>query len=333
MSIDSEKTTLKQYGQIVEFNDLKSKDVHDRPMYFIKESQIEDFSNHIINTQSQIDIPQNYLRRYDSSDVNCIKKDEGLLEVLLRVEGSHFIPDKILKDDILFFYKIHKGNDFFIIIKDEYIDEILNSEHSVFGMIDFSKGKTLLFDKSKNVKDKMKKFQEEINSLAKKYPSVLFVTISDSILINDSFKVMDEENNFQPDKLDFTKILDIFIKIRAVIKKIFQMDCYGVFDYGNNKGESLSSNLRNVFHTGIFSLEFDKMLDREKYVKKLPKEERGDIYLSRVLYKAFRYHLRKKYQSSPISIEPSASEWVCGDPNTVVAKIPDKPLSFPKTPL
>ena len=339
MSIDSEKNIIKQYGQVIEFINLKDEDIESQtvdgyeiyPISLIKKSDIEKFRNSIINQYGTVETTGS--QDYNTSKISYIKKHTTYLEVSLNVEGHHFILDNILKDDILFLYKT-KDNKCFIIVQDECITEILNSEHAVFGMIDFSEGKTLLLKKDKDIKQKMKIFQKKIETLAVKYYDILFITISDSIVIKYSFKVVTEENTFQPDKLDFFKIIEIFKELRQLILQIFQMNVYGIFTYGKNKGITSQSILKNVFHTGILSREFEKMINMETTVrntlKNQPHIQKGDIYLSRVLYKAFRHHLRKKYQSSPILIEPSTRQWGIRDSDIVAMIIPNKALTLKK---
>ena len=335
MDIKTEKHFLNQYGTVIDYSDLREDKVKVqtkmgyrlRPMYFIKESELEQFRNCIIDAHGKIVITNPKSMEYTTSELNFIKKYKDYLEVELCVEGTHFIPDNILKNDILFFYKINNVNNFFIIIKDEYIDQMLNSEHSIFGMIDFSKGKDLLLTKDSVVKLNMKKFYQKMESLAKEHENIMFVTISDSILIKHSFKVIEENNVLQFDNLDFEKIIKIFKEVRRIIREIFKMGSYGVFTYGVNKCKPLKSSSENLFHTGILSTEFKRVIEMEEKCRKFKKEDRGDIYVSNVLYKAFMFRWRKKFKLSKTSIPfQSSEEKSTSDENIIAMKIPDIPI-------
>ena len=344
MSINNEKLILEDYGEVIEFNNLKTSEVTEQvfnfppgnrihPMFLIRESKIKIFRNYVINTKGIIQIP--VLEHLYSYVTHLINKKNNYLEISLHIEGSHFVPDKIHKDDILFFYQI--DNKFFIIIKDEYLHQSLNSEYSIFGMIDFSKGTNLLFNKDNHINQKMKIFHRKIDALASKYQNVLFITISDSILLKYSFKLIGEEKIFQPDKLHFDRIIEIFKEIRKIVQQIFQMNIYGVFTYGKNKCATSQVYLKNAFHTGILSSEFKKMIDMEtevrKWIRKQGNTKKGDMYLSPFLYRAYRFYRRKKHQYSHEIIELSTKEWGLRsdkDNDIVAMKIPDKPLIIKK---
>ena len=316
-SIANERNFLSQYGNTVDYLDLKEDSIQEkikqghkvRPMYLIKVSQLKEFRNGVIHEHGSIKLHKKDLL-FNTLEVDFDKKYKNYLKVKLCIEGTHFVPDKILKDDILFFYKIHRVEHFFIIIKDEYMDQVLSREHCIFGMIDFCKGRKLLLTKDNIVKSDMEKFHKKIECLAKKYKDIMFVTISDSILIKHSFKVIGKNNMFQFDIFDFDKIINIFKKIRRTIHEIFNMESYGVFTYGMNKCKTLKSDYKNLFHTGILSNEFKEVIEMEEKCRKFKKEDRGDIYVSNVLYTAFRFRWTKifKYSQNPVSYLSSV-EW------------------------
>lgn len=341
-NIETEKELLKRYGRVVDYLDLKNDEIKTqvkeghtvRPMYFIRESDLGKFSAIVHNEYSSFELSEEGF--VGTSELNYIKKYENFMAVELCVEGMHFIPDKILKDNILFFYQIKNIDHFFIVIKDEYKDAVLNREHSIFGIIDFSRGTELLFAKDCIVESKMKEFYKKIDLLARKYKNILFLTISDSVIIKHSFKIIGENNQFKFDNLEFEKIIELFKEIRKITKEIFEMNVYGVFSYGMNKCSAIQSDSKNVFHTGILSYEFKKLMQIEEQCRKLKKgEKKGDIYLSFVLYKAFRFRLREKYKlPSESFVEPSAEKWsISSDKDIIAMEIPDEPIVYKRSPI
>ena len=338
MNVRDEKHILKSYGKIIEFNDLKNSDVTEqiveglsgnpiRPMFLVRESKIEIFRNHVVNNRGMIYIPE--LEPLGLYLINLISKKSSDLEICLQMDDSHFVPDRIVKDDILFFYQ--RDNQFFTIVKDEYLIQSLKSEYSIFGMVDFSKGTTLLFKKDNYVKQKMRIFHRKIDALAGKYQDLLFITVSDSIILKYSFKLLDEENNFQPDRLRFDRIIEVFKEIRKIVQQIFHMNVYGIFSYGKNKCETSQSYLQNIFHTGILSSEFKTLFDIENTIKNYYKQNRGanmgDLYSNIFLYRAFRFYCRQQHRSSPNYRELASCDW--GIRKDIVAMtIPDRPLTF-----
>ena len=338
MNIDDKKCYLEKYGTIIEYDDLKCEYIKEepfeghkiRPLYFVMASRVEIFIERIQDPREE-----QFFKFRNKFD--CVKKDENKIEGFLNVKNSYFIPDEILREDILFFYKLNGKDKIFIVLKDEYIYQMANSEHTVFGIIDFSKGKELFLKRDNDIKQKMKIFHKKIEGLASKYQDMLFVTISDSVLIKYSFNIESGNDEFQSSQLDFERVVGLFKEIRKIVWQIFQMSSYGVFTYGQNKSETLDSYLKNLFHTGILCIEFKKMLDMETGVKQRIRKQgntkKGDMYLSHCLYKAFRFYLRKKYQYSHEFIEPSAEDWGFKNDrgyNIVALTIPDEPLKFKK---
>ena len=309
-SIENEKEFLKQYGKVIDYSQLQENEIREQPiqglryrlMYLIKESEIRNFTKDI-NKYGTIRFTDP--TKYGISEIDFKKKYKNYLEIALCVRGHHFIPDKILKDDILFFFnfKKYENNIFFIIVKDEYIDQILYCEHSIFGLVDFCKGKDLLFEKDSSIKPKMKIFYKEINKLAKKYTDILFVTISDSILIKHSFQMLNKEGKLSSDNFDFNRIIKLFKEIRKLVREILKMNAYSVFSYGRNKCEEVKSDSANLFHTGILSPEFKKIFEIEEICRKIKKEKKGDLYMDDILYHAFRHYVRTEWKSYPIEAE------------------------------
>ena len=336
MSIETEKNILKQYGKIIEYSELKEKHVENKfkegfrtkPMYFVKKSQLKRFSTTVIDEYSPIKVPNSTKKEWQTSEVNLLQKKEDYLEVELCVEEFHFIPDKILKDDILFFFLIEKNNMFFLIVEDGYINQFLNSEHSIFGMIDFCEGSKLLFERDNSIKSKFEKFQVKMKDLAQEYKEILFVTISDSIIIKFSFKIIDHSNDgiikLKIEDFDFNQMIDIFKKIRSFTKEIFNMNIYGVFSYGMNKCKTSMSNSTNLFHTGILSNEFKLLIEKEKECRAF--EEKGDMYVTDILRRAFHHHFRKKQSISRSPMLCSISKEWQGPKDITVLEIPDEPF-------
>ena len=335
MSIETEKDILKQYGKIIEYSELKEEHVKNKlkegfrikSMYFIQKSQLERFRTTIIDVYSLIEVPNSTKKEWQTSEINLLKKKEDYLEVELCVEGLHFIPDKILKNDILFFF-LTKKDKFFLIIEDSYINQSLNSEHSIFGMIDFCEGNKLLFERNNSIKSKFEKFQIKMKSLAQEYKKNLFVTISDSIIMKFSFKIIDHSNDgsmkLKVENFDFDQMIDLFKKIRGFTKEIFNMSIYGVFSYGMNKCNPSVSNSINLFHTGILSNEFKLLIEKEKECRAF--EEKGDMYVTNILGRAFHHHFIKKQKISRSPMPFSISQEWQGPKGITVLKIPDEPL-------
>ena len=141
----------------------------------------------------------------------------------------------------------------------------------------------------------MKTFQLEINKLSVKYKDIFFITISDSIIIKDSFQIVSQEGMFLPNNFDFRKIIEIFKEIRKITRQIFKMDIYGMFCYGKNKCKVIKAYSSNVFHVGILSYEFQKIFEMEKICRKLKKNKQGDLYMTNSLYHSYHYYIQKNF--------------------------------------
>ena len=73
-------------------------------------------------------------------------------------------------------------------------------------------------------------------------------------------------------------------------------DIYGIFTYGMNKCETLKSNALNLFHTGILSHEFKLLIEKEKECRE--HEEKGDVYVTDTLRRAWHYHSLRERKTS-----------------------------------
>ena len=229
------------------------------------------------------------------------KSDNGNeIECRLCVAGHHFLPYSFNKEDILFFFKPNNQNNNmypFIFIKDDAVDGMLNAEHCIYGMIDMSKGASLLSKPDSDIRKKMSEFQKEIDKIGEKYKETMFITIGDSVLLKKCFKVV-KNGNLDVSEFNFEKMIRCFLEIKESIDKILRMKCYGVFTYGYNKAGTLKSELTNIFHTGILSKSFSLLTDFDKHVRQASKDQKGDIYLTKSLYQAYRFYVREEYQKT-----------------------------------
>ena len=306
---------LKQYGKVIGYSELQGNEIKKVPisghrfrlMYLVVESEIDQFVNFINNEDGTIHLTDSMSYRY--SEVDFKKIYSKYLEIKLCVKGNHFIPDKILRSDILFFFKRSRNGDFFIIIKDKYINQILKREHCIFGMIDLCRGQKLLLEEDRILKSKMEEFHIEINKLSQKYRDILFITVSDSILIKYAFQIISENGKFLTDKFAFNKIIQVFREIRKISRAIFTIDVYGVFSYGMNKCKTIKSDSSNIFHVGIFSNEFKDMFVMEEICRKIKDVKKGDLYMTNDLYHAFRFYIKEKRTAFQSITEHSESEW------------------------
>ena len=346
-NLKNEKELLNRYGKIVNYSELQEDEIKERLVEggrrynlvsLITESELGEFTTYINNKYASITLtnPTNY----NPLSLHFEKKHKNYLEVELCVDNFHFVPDNLLRNDILFFFRDKKGF-FFVIVKDEYITQFSASEHFIVGMIDIIEAKDLFLQKDNIIKSKMKAFQIEINKLSVKYKDILFITISDSIIIKYSFRIINKNGKFVPDRFDFKRVIELFKEVRKITRKIFTMDIYGIFCYGMNKCEIVKSNPSNVFHTGIFSFEFKKIFEIEKIITKLKKEKQGDLYMTGNLYRTDRQYVVKNWQQC--REELSAGEWGISkkdiditkkikgisEQDIIVAKIPDESIKYP----
>ena len=348
INLKNEKELLRKHGKVIGYSEFQQDEIREQPiqglmyrlMYLIKKAEIKQFTTFINNQYGTIKLTDS--TKYRTLNIDFKKKHINYLEVGLCVKGHHFIPDKILKDDILFFFNLKNENGFFIIVKDEYINEILYSEHSIFGLVDFSKGSDLLSERDNSIREKMQIFYKKINDLAKKYTDILFVTISDSIIIKHSFQMLNENGELS-DNFNFNRIIEVFKEIRKITRKILEMNVYGVFSYGRNKCQPEICDSSNLFHTGILSYEFKRIFEIEEICRKLKKDKQGDLYMDNMLYHSFKHYVRENWRESPIM--QSEAEWGISEEDIdtttknigisakdiTVLKIPDEPLVFEKS--
>ena len=342
------KEILSKYGKLISYAEFKGNKVKKKIesgrsycfMYLIIESEVNQFANSINKKYGSIKLTDS--TKYRTLAVDFKERYEKFLKINVRIEDRHFVPDTILRDHILSFFKINKNNDLFIIVKDEYIKQFPESEHCIVGMIDFCQGKDLFLQKDNTIKSKMKIFQTEINTLSLKYKDIALITISDSVLIKYSFYIISKDRKLIHDKFNFNKIIYLFKDIRKIVRKIFTMNVYGIFCYGLNKCKAIKSNSPNVVHLGILSHEFKKIFEIEAKCRALKKDKKGDLYTERTLYHSYRHYNRKSLNRSPKGPILVKQEWGMNEKDIdmtkklngisetdiIISKIPDKPFYY-----
>ena len=308
---------LKHYCEVLSFDKVdisfipvqKKEGNKLRSIYMIKESSLDNFTSYIINSYSPIEVPKTSLGKVHCSEIDFELKSENEIKCRVCVNEHHFIPYRFRKEDILFFFKPNNERENiypFVVIKDDTIEEMLNAEHGIYGLIDMSKGSSLLLERDSSVKEKMNKFQKEIDRIGKKYRNIMLITIGDSVLIKNCFKIL-EKGKLNFSRFDFIKIIKCFSEIKKSIDNIFNMNCYGVFTYGCNKSGILESDLKNVFHSGILSEEFKLLISFEECIKRV--SDKRDIYLTKSLYQSYRYYVRQEYEKKGRVCEYSGVEY------------------------
>ena len=343
MKENEAKDFLKQHGDIYYYDDISNNDIKAileaperkeripsrtiRQIFLIKESQLEEFAKYVHNYYSPIQLP--FYKAFEILGATLEEKHKDYLNVKLCVDANEhlvdMIPDIIPNKDTVLFYKSKSTSKslghLFLVVTDKYANQVIQrfdtKQHAIFGIIDFAKGNNLLQDVE--LQKNLITFLKEVSLLGKKYPDIQFITISDSILIKNSFNIM-ESGQWQLGQLldSFSDIVTIFKDIRKAGKKILNMSCYGVFSYGVNRCASLDSGLKNVFHSGILSDQFKTVIEIESNCKNSSKEDQYDMYLTRDLYRGINKcaaddpeKFRKKYLFSESS-KVSFSEDVIG---------------------
>ena len=188
---------LKEKGRIFTYSEMEEEEIKQiakrgmrcRPLYIIKESEAENIMNNI----SPIILRESNLTSFFLFESNFKKKEKKYLKADLCIRDKYFVPDTISKSDVLYFFipdKSVKGaKHFFLITKDYYLDSIQYREHAIFGIIDIAGGKNLLLRRDHEIKPLMKIFYNKIDSLAQEYKDILFITISDSVLVKANFTI------------------------------------------------------------------------------------------------------------------------------------------------
>ena len=129
------------------------------------------------------------------------------------------------------------------------------------------------------------------------------------------------------------EIIEIFKRIRKIILHTFQLGCYGVFDYGMNKAQTMQQgNPLNTFHAGILSNEFKNIIKLEEKIKKVKKGCESDLYFTQNFYRSARVYLKERTMNTkeyPFKIEQMI-ELQNGQTLKDVAGIivPDEPIHY-----
>ena len=312
------KNDLTQYGQIVETSDFRVDQIKQtpiggiprRPLYFIRESDLTVFRNDIQNqNQTHICSWTKSCFEFQTSGLSMREKDKDFFKAGLCVEDRWFVPYRIYNEKILFFYHydnqknkplwhpVHGPNysNWFLVVKDSLIHNMLAMEHVVLGVIDVIDFKILLASDSNIITNQMRNFKKSMAKIAKEHPQFQLLLVGDSVILKNSFKLFPAKDRsgivstIQAENFKFEDSINVFKKIRSAILDTFDKKCYGVFTYGENKIYSnkksapMATLPPNLLCTDILSFEFENLLRMEKICreasKTLPQKEREKIDL------------------------------------------------------
>ncbi len=155
----------------------------------------------------------------------------------------------------------------YLFVKDQWIQDFISSSYSVFGLVDAIGIKDLLAKNGGIDAKGLNQLKQGIDTIAKKYSNVLFVSAADGLLLKTNWKINAEIYDFNPERL-----ISLFGDIREVYKEAIDCDVYGIFTQGYN--EYSHTDLYHISpegnHLNIHSLgtSFTQLYEIESQVRK-----------------------------------------------------------------
>lgn len=118
-------------------------------------------------------------------------------------------------------------------VKSGWLDQLYSRMYAVFGMVDVI-GMRDALAKGMNLSERLPALRAAIDEVARKYPSLAFVSFADSLLIKSDWNATEASSEgkyrYNPEQ-----ILDVFRELRSAYKKQLGLDIYGIFTQGANE--------------------------------------------------------------------------------------------------
>ncbi|MGE0733695.1 MAG: hypothetical protein AB7G15_02865 [Alphaproteobacteria bacterium] len=183
-----------------------------------------------------------------------------------------------------------------IFVKDAWSDDLYSRSFSVFALIDAIGVKNALFAQSMT-KQKLLRLRNRIDSLAKKYSQILFISVADNVLLKGDWTIGSYKN-----RIKYTYSPEAFIPVIANVNKAFNevlgLNTYAVLTQGTNEyyDEPLHhiSKAGNHISLNSLGLPFAQLLSIDNAARKAVKSgvhQPGELYMDESFFRSLQFTL------------------------------------------
>jgi len=273
----------------------------DEQLEFIK-TQWKDFA---INGYGENDDWKHPMQTVESIEcsVICFGGDYFNIKFILnRLNRFHSVHRVLPVKELLYAFEVIYNEKYpYLIVKQQWLNEMVNSNNSTYAFIDFVGFKKIIHQNGKIPTAVINPILNIINKYSKENPEMVFLTLADNIVIKSSWNIFTGNLDYEPEK--FMVLLQVVL--RAIMDES-GIQTYCIVTQGTDyiKEEDIefsSPQSSNHFFLSSISVPFIDAFEIDGDVRKKVKEDlrKSDFYLEQSFYSS----LKKNYFSGEEPIE------------------------------
>jgi len=273
----------------------------DEQLSFIK-SQWKDFA---INGYGENDDWKHPMRNVESIECTVIHCDGDYLNVkfiINRINRFHIVHRVLPVKELLHAFEVICIEKYpYLIVKQQWFNEMVNSNNSTYAYIDFIGIKKIIYQNGKIPTAVINPILNIINRFSTENPEMIFLTLADNIVIKASWNIFVGNLDYEPEK--FMTLLQVVLR---AIKDEAGIQAYCIVTQGTDyiKEEDIefsSPQSSNHFFLSSISVPFKDAFEIDDDVRKKVKGDlrKSDFYIE----ESFYYSLKRNYFSGKEPIE------------------------------
>ena len=309
----------------------------DRDIFVLAERDLNFFNKawdwYIAHATTTADYPHNFL---DFRTCAVSAKHSMYLELDLLVDQSerfHEILHKLPRKDVIQCVRYWNwAKRPYLIVSNEWFDSLKFATHTTFAMVDAIGVRKKIFLEGKISRKQLILFRRELDSLARRYPSHVFFSFADSVILKSNWKrnLIGFAKNYDPEMS-----IHIINQVQSIFKRILELDSYAVVTQGLTDDYERRPFKKSFFgsHIAFNSLgtPFSYLFDIERHVKANVKKnihKPSSLYLSKDLFLSLKLKsvMRDRYRNEAIhfssDMTPGLHQWYfCSSTDEVLTNL------------
>ena len=214
------------------------------------------------------DHPNNY---FDYLHGACRFTSQKVIDIFTEInirDRFHGVCKKLLEKDFEYCFQFYSaGENPFIIVSQEWFENIKNDNYSTYVMIDIIGIKNYLLKYGIIEKDIIIEYKTAIDNIASKESFYTFTTFTDNIFIKANWQTSspDYQIEYAPEHMIY-----LIKKIQEEIFRVFKLDSYAIVTQGIQlfkNDEILQHSVPNHFFIGSVATPFIELFDIENAIK------------------------------------------------------------------
>lgn len=239
--------------------------------------------------------PNNY---FDYVHGSCKFTKQGVIDIFTEVSLKsrfHGVCKKLLQKDFVFCFQFHSaGEKPFIMVSQEWFDNIHMDNYSVYAMVDIIGIKNYLLKHGLIEDEVITKYKKAVDRISSKESNYTFITFTDNIFIKRNWNSSGQEylDSYKPEHM-----LHVIKEIQTEIYNVFKLTSYAIVTQGlqlfKDNENLIKNNTNNHFFIGSVATPFIELFDIETAIKnKIVKnpEFKQSLYLSESFYISLRFN-------------------------------------------